>query len=142
MYRASLPITLSILFLLSSQGVATETNRREASRPKVRRACDSLRIMLRTNPALRSRAKTALLEKRKVEQTCREAYEKLLPGHDVVPTKGSICHSLKLHEPKTAAINEALKKAQLIDRRADMRCARVISHLKAPKNRPKLGGGQ
>jgi hypothetical protein len=145
MYRVSYKTALCLFFSLTVVGLAqpaSTTSVPTVKKTKVRRACNSLRILAKKHVALRPRAKAALLKKRDAEKLCREAFRSELPGMQIELVGGSTCRALAQHQPKTEQITSYLKRAGQLNRRADMRCARLLKRLHAPKTRRKLGGNQ
>lgn len=145
MYRPGYISILCIFLLLSLSGLASAVpvaTPSKAERVKVRRACDSLRLLARKHPSLRTRVKTALFKKREAEKVCREGFRIELPGVAVALVNGSTCRALAKQRPKTAQIKKILKRAGLLNRQADMRCVRTLKRLQAPKTNSKLGGNQ
>lgn len=145
MYRAPYKSMFCIAVLVSMSAFAApdaSKTPQKKERVKVRRACDSLRMLARKHPALRARAKGALFKKREAEKVCREGFKAELPGVLVKPVNGSTCRALAKHKPKTTSIKAVLKRAGLLDRQANARCARTLKRLHAPKGRAKLGGNQ
>lgn len=145
MYRAPYKSIFCLAFLVSMAAFAApraSTEPKKSKRVKVRRACDSLRILARKHTALRARAKGALFKKREAEKVCREGFRTELPGIQVKPVNGSTCRALAKHKPKTPEIKAVLKRAGRLDRQANARCARTLKRLHAPKGRAKLGGNQ
>lgn len=145
MYRAGYKTIICLFFSLAAVALAQPAPTMSASAvklPKVRRACNSLRLLAKKHVSLRSRAKAALFGKREAEQVCRAGFRSELPGVKVELIGGSTCRALAQHRPKTDPIKSILKRAGLLNRQADMRCARVLKRLHAPKTRPKLGGNQ
>ena len=142
MYRASYKTIVSLVFVLTLPALALPSISRSPSkteRVKVRRACDSLRILARKHPELRARAKGALFKKREAEKVCREGFSSELPGLEVKPVKGSTCRALAKHKPKSPKIKAVLKRAGLLNRQANMRCARTLKRLQSHKGKVKQG---
>ena len=140
-YKTALCLFFSLTIVASAQPVST-TGASTVKKTKVRRACNSLRMLAKKHVALRPRAKAALFKKRGAEKLCREGFRSQLPGVKVDLIGGSTCRALAQHRPKTDEITSILKRAGQLDRRADMRCARLLKRLHAPKTRRKLGGNQ
>ena len=145
MYRVSYKTALCLFLSLTCVAVAQPTLSTSSStvkKMKVRRACSSLRMLAKKHVALRPRAKAALFKKREAEKACRDGFRSELPGVQVELLGGSTCRALAQHRPQTESITAILKRAGQLNRRADMRCARLLKRLHAPKTRRKLGGDQ
>ena len=145
MYRAPYKSMVCLVFIVSMSATAAQSapnQHPKSERVKVRRACDSLRLLARKHTDLRTRAKGALFKKREAEKVCREGFKTELPGVQIKLVNGSTCRALAKHTPKTAKIKAVLKRAGLLDRQANARCARTLKRLQSPKRNSKLGKTQ